>query len=217
MSAALVLFAKAALPGRVKTRLIPPLSPEQAAEFHWACVSDMWEKLEQTRATSRYFYSDNAWTGREAPAPPEQCGLQQGANLGDRMFNCFRDLHLLGHGRVLILGSDSPTLPVHLIEQGLAALERADAVIGPCDDGGYYGIGCRQPHPEMLAGVPWSTSETLRHTEQNLSALAWKVRRLPTWYDVDNPRDLRRLAKEASLPPNIEHWMKKHRELLGKT
>jgi uncharacterized protein len=214
MPDALVLFAKAPLPGRVKTRLSPPLTPEQAAEFHWACVCDTWEKIQQVSAASRYFYSDNTWAEREEPALPEQRALQQGADLGDRMYNCFQDLLSSGHSRALIVGSDSPTLPLEYIKQGLEALDHADAVIGPSEDGGYYAIGCRQPYPDMFAGVPWSSGDTLRKTEDRLHSLGMRTHHLPAWYDVDTINDLQRLAGESSLPPHVGRWIADHGSLL---
>ena len=214
MPDALVLFAKAPVPGRVKTRLTPLLTPEQAAEFHWACVWDTWEKVQQVAATSRYFYSDNAWVEGEEPALPEQRALQRGADLGDRMYNCFEDLRSRGHSRALIVGSDCPTLPLDYIQQGLAALEHSDAVIGPSEDGGYYAIGCREAHPDMFAGVPWSSGNTLRQTEDRLQILGLKVHHLPPWYDVDTANDLKRLAGEASLPPHVGRWIAEHGQLL---
>jgi uncharacterized protein len=214
MPDALVLFAKAPLPGRVKTRLTPLLTPEQAAEFHWACVCDTWDKVQQVSATSRYFYSDNAQTAREGPALPAQHALQRGDDLGDRMYNCFQDLRSRGHSRALIVGSDSPTLPLDYIEQGLAALDNADAVVGPSEDGGYYAIGCREAYPDMFAGVPWSSGDTLQRTESSLLALGLKVHHLPPWYDVDTANDLRRLAAEASLPPHVGRWIAEHNLLL---
>jgi rSAM/selenodomain-associated transferase 1 len=215
MPDALVLFAKTPLPGRVKTRLTPPLSPEQAAEFHWACVCDTWEKIERVAVTSRYFYSDNTWEEGASPAGPEQRALQRGADLGDRMFNCFLELRARGHNRVLIIGSDSPTLPLAYIEQGLAALERSDAVLGPSEDGGYYAIGCRQPYPQMFAGVPWSSGDTLARTESSLRALGLSLHRLPRWYDVDTANDLRRLAAEPSPPAHVGRWIAEHGALLA--
>jgi rSAM/selenodomain-associated transferase 1 len=215
MPDALTLFAKAPLPGRVKTRLTPPLSPEQAAEFHWACVCDAWEKIEQVTVSSRYFFSDNLRAERESPAGPEQLALQRGADLGDRMFNCFQDLRARGHNRMLIVGSDSPTLPFAYIQQGLAALERVDVVIGPSEDGGYYAIGCRQPYPQMFAGVPWSSGDTLARTEANLRALGLSVHYLPPWYDVDTAGDLKRLAGEFALPTHVAHWMAQHGSILN--
>ncbi|HEX9596614.1 MAG TPA: TIGR04282 family arsenosugar biosynthesis glycosyltransferase, partial [Anaerolineales bacterium] len=165
MPAAVVLFAKAPRPGRVKTRLTPPLTAAQAAEFHRACVHDTWRKIESLATASHYLYSDTAWDDYEGLARPEQRGTQKGEHLGARMFNCFRDLHDLGHDRVLILGSDSPTLPVEYIEQGLRTLEEVDAVLGLCEDGGYYAIGCREAHPGMFTDVTWSSPETRRQTE----------------------------------------------------
>jgi hypothetical protein len=209
MSDALVLFAKTPLPGRVKTRLTPPLSPEQAAEFHWACVCDTWEKVERVASASRYLYSDGSWAQGGPPTSAAQ-RLQRGADLGDRMYNCFQELSDRGHQRVLIVGSDSPTLPPAYIEQGLAALATADTVLGPSEDGGYYAIGCRRPHPAMFAGVPWSSSDALQRTEQNLHTLGHTIHRLPLWYDVDTPSDLQRLAAEASLPLHVGRWIDRY-------
>jgi glycosyltransferase A (GT-A) superfamily protein (DUF2064 family) len=116
---------------------------------------------------------------------------------------------------VLIVGDDSPTLPLAYIQQGLAALERADAVLGPSEDGGYYAIGCHEPYPQMFAGVPWSSGDTLVRTEANLLALGLSVHRLPPWYDVDTADDLRRLAGETSLPTHVGEWVAQYGSLVG--
>ncbi len=214
MPNALVLFTKAPLAGRVKTRLMPLLSGNEAAEFHLACVCDTWEKLLQVGEASLYCYSDRAWEEFEPPAAPAQLALQVGSDLGARMYQCFADLRERGHSRSLIVGSDSPTLPLSYVEQGLEALEHSDVVVGPSEDGGYYAIGCREPHPAMFAGVPWSSADTLQRTEESLAALGLRVHHLPPWYDVDTASDLRRLAAEDSLPPRVGRWMAAHRWLL---
>jgi glycosyltransferase A (GT-A) superfamily protein (DUF2064 family) len=130
------------------------------------------------------------------------------------MLSCFRELSDLGHSGILIVGSDCPSLPGSYLVEGLEALTRRDAVLGPADDGGYYAIGCRRPHPRMFEGVPWSSEETLERTEKSLTALGQSIHKLPPWYDVDTPDDLRRLAAEASLPRHVRSWIHEHRGLL---
>jgi hypothetical protein len=105
-------------------------------------------------------------------------------------------------------------LPASYLVEGLEALTHADAVLGPAEDGGYYAIGCRQPHPRMFEGVPWSSEETFARTEKSLRALGQSIHKLPPWYDVDTPADLRRLAAEASLPRHVGSWLDEHRSLV---
>jgi hypothetical protein len=214
MSLAAVLFAKSPIPGRVKTRLSPPLSLRQAADFHRACVWDCWERV-ASLAASPYFYSDAPWGTPPPPAAPGQLRLQRGDDLGERMLNCFQELREQGHSGVLIVGSDSPSLPAAYLTEGLEALRKVDAVLGPADDGGYYAIGCREPDPRMFTGVSWSSPETMEETGKSLRALGWNVHELPPWYDVDTPDDLRRLAGEASLPPRVSGWLDEQRSLLA--
>jgi hypothetical protein len=214
MSVAVVLFAKAPVPGRAKTRLTPPLSAEQAADFHRACVCDAWESIGTTSA-SRYLYTDVPWTGSPEPAPPEQIRFQRGNDLGERMLNCFLELYTQNIDKALIIGSDSPSLPAAYRSEAVEALAGSDDVIGPSEDGGFYLIGCRQPHPRMFAGVPWSSPQTSARTEDRLRSLGRSIHKLPPWYDVDTPGDLRRLAAEASLPAHVGRWIDEHRSLLA--
>jgi hypothetical protein len=220
MSIALVLFAKAPLPGQVKTRLSPPLSRDQAAGFHKASVWDAWEKIAGLSGASRYVYTDTPWYSdapwaEPLPIPPEYVKLQQGRDLGERMLNCLQELSDQRYSGMLLVGSDCPSLPASYLAEGLNALKHADAVLGPAEDGGYYAIGCRQPHPRMFEGVPWSSDKTFKRTEENLKALGQSIHKLPPWYDVDTPDDLRRLAAEASLPRHVASWLDEHRGLLA--
>lgn len=216
MPSAVVLFAKTPVPGGVKTRLTPPLSDIEAAAFHSACVRDVWEKIAHLEAR-RYFYSDSMWleAGEDPPVGAHALRLQRGANLGERMFHCFRELAEEGHGAVLIVGSDSPTLPASYLAEGIEALSRTDCVLGPTEDGGYYAIGCRAPHPEMFAGVPWSSPETMARTAESLRTIGRSIHSLASWYDVDTVDDLRRLAGETSLPSHVGRWVAGHRGLLS--
>ena len=209
MPAAIAQFAKAPRSGRVKTRLQPQVSAADAAELQRALVADVWAKLQLLEDVAVYLYCDVPWTPYEHLAG-SHIGLQRGCDLGARMVHCFQALSGQGFDRILIVGSDSPTLPAEYVRQGLELLDRADAVLGPCEDGGYYLVGCRQPHPAMFENVGWSTGQALAQTESALGAIGYSVRRLPLWYDVDTVDDLHRLAADPALPEQTRAWLAAH-------
>ena len=207
MSQAIAVFAKAPLPGRVKTRLRTCMTAAQAAELHAAFVADTWRRLAVLTGVRRYLYCDQGWEPFEGLAGPAHFAIQHGADLGARMLNCMKELSLRGHDRILLLGSDSPTLPIAHVEQAFLALDRTDAVLGPTADGGYYAVGCRRPDAGMFAGVTWSSEDTLRETEAAFRTCSMSVSHLPEWYDVDTGAELARLAAEPGLPPNTRRWL----------
>jgi glycosyltransferase A (GT-A) superfamily protein (DUF2064 family) len=132
MPNALALFAKAAIPGRVKTRLMRRYSAAQAAAIHSACVLDSWERLSAHFPGKVWLFCDRDWPDWQALAGPKRFRLQRGSDLGERMRFCFEDLRADGAGRMAILGSDSPTLPLDLADQALEALANdADASLIP--------------------------------------------------------------------------------------
>ncbi|MDE0433583.1 MAG: TIGR04282 family arsenosugar biosynthesis glycosyltransferase [Bryobacterales bacterium] len=207
MSQAIAVFAKAPLPGRVKTRLRTCMTAAQAAELHAAFAADTWQRLAVLTGVRRYLYCDQVWEPFEGLAGPEHFAIQHGVDLGARMLNCMKELSLGGHDRILLLGSDSPTLPIAHVEQAFLALDRTDTVLGPTADGGYYAAGCRRPDTRMFAGVTWSSEDTLRATEAAFRACSLSVSHLPEWYDVDTGAELARLAAEPGLPPNTRRWL----------
>ena len=210
MSAAIALFAKAPIAGRVKTRLQPPLTQGQAADLHLAFALDVWESLSRIPDVSLYLYRDEAWPLGNEPAGRENCCLQQGSDLGERMLHCFEELQARGHDRVLIVGSDSPSLRVDYLAQGLERLRDTDAVLGPSADGGYYAVGCRRALARMFAGVHWSTASTKVETERAFEREGLRCEMLPEWYDIDTEKDLRRLAGESNLPRRTKAWFDRH-------
>ena len=207
MSKAIAVFAKAPLPGRVKTRLRTCLTAAQSAELHAAFVADTWRGLAVLTGMRRYLYCDQVWKPFEELAGPEQFAIQDGVDLGARMLNCMKELSMLRHDRILLLGSDSPTLPIAHVEQAFMALDHTDTVLGPTADGGYYAVGCRRPDTRMFAGVTWSSEDTLRETEAAFRACSLSVSLLPEWYDVDTEAELARLASEPDIPPNTRRWL----------
>jgi len=192
---ALVVFAKAPVPGAVKTRLVPPLTPFQAADLHTAFICDT---LERTAGLLYARYLACAPTSRTPffDACAKRYGittLSQGVgDLGVRMLRISRAL-LRRHPYVLLIGTDSPTLPLSRFEQADTLLADADWVFGPSRDGGYYLAGQRRLAPAMFTSVPWGTGDVLTVTLERLHA---RAALLPPWYDVDRPDDLDRLRKD---------------------
>jgi uncharacterized protein len=204
--AALVIFAKAPIPGEVKTRLCPPLTLDEAATLHGSFVLDMLERTTLAVATRRLpFHRYLACTPSSElvffKIMEERHGVrlldQTGENLGQRMHRTFVDLFTKGYKQVIIVGTDVPTLPLSVYEKALAILAHSDVVLGPALDGGYYLIGLTQPVETLFAGVPWSTDQVLAVTQQNAMTLGLAVELTTAWRDVDTLADLQSLITEC--------------------
>jgi hypothetical protein len=213
---ALVIFAKAPIPGQVKTRLCPPLTPDEAATLHGSFVMD---QLERTKAAvtkwslpcDRYLACAPSSAHTFFKIMEERHGVrlidQIGDDLGTRMTQAFATLFAQGYGRVLIVGTDVPSLPLGHFQQAIALLETHDLVLGPALDGGYYLIGLRRAVPELVTGIPWSTSQVLSTTQERAVSLGLKTATLPPWRDIDTIDDLRALIEtlplDAKQPQNV--------------
>lgn len=190
-----VLFTKPPVPGRVKTRLVGDLSPEDAAELHQAFLSDVGRTL--GRGSFDLYIAWDLEEVEGAPSGPIPCFRQEGSDLGERLYRgltrAARD-----HPLVAAVGSDHPELCLSRVETAFRWLrEGADVVLGPANDGGYYLIGARREtlHPRLFEEIPWSTGEVLARTEDRVAELGFEARLLPSGGDVDTPADLRRLAE----------------------
>jgi rSAM/selenodomain-associated transferase 1 len=199
-SGVIVVMAKEPEPGRVKTRLCPPLTPELAARCHEAFVSDALARLD-TVARGQV---DRQLAVTPAGAAPRlralasargwRCVEQEGADLGARMRGCLAAGAVTG-APVVLVGSDSPDLPVGRLVEAFLALRASPVVLGPASDGGYYLIGCRGCVPEVFgADMPWGTPAVLRETLARLAAAGTDVALLEPWPDVDDWRGLVALA-----------------------
>src|SRR5262249_552818 len=118
---------------------------------------------------------------------------QCAGDLGLRMKRFFANRFAAGPSAVVLLGTDSPTLPLAFVEQAFTELQSADVVLGPATDGGYYLIGCRRL-PPLFDGIAWSSSRVLAQTVACLHEPAWQLALLPPWYDVDTPDDWQMLC-----------------------
>lgn len=190
---ALLVIAKAPVPGRAKTRLCPPLRPEQAAAVAEAALADTLAAVTATAARRRVLVLDGE-PGRWLPAGLEIVP-QRGDGLAERLAAAFADVG----EPALLVGMDTPQVTPELLERSLALLaaEGTDAVLGPADDGGYWAIGLRRPDPRAFADVPMSTAATGAEQRARLRALGLRVADLPGLRDVDTIADARAVAAEA--------------------
>lgn len=192
----LLVYAKAPVAGRVKTRLCPPLSPEQAARAHAAFVADTIETLLGFTSSADVELATDEETQEWDWLGVKRC-LQAAGDLGTRLFSSLADALAAGREKAIVFGSDSPSLPRAHVAVLLES--RAEVTCGPCDDGGFYAIACRRVHPGMFAGVRWSTPHALEDVLNAARQCGLSVALAPRWFDVDTAEDLNRLV--APLPP----------------
>src|SRR5438552_3135118 len=203
---ALALMAKVPFAGAVKTRLTPPLSPEEAATLSTCFLRDMTTDVRDMNGDGTEGVV--LYTPADAEAflhslLPDGCKLvaQRGETLGERLINAAAELLSNGFESVCLINSDSPTLPVEVLRTAtsLLAQDGDRVVLGPSEDGGYYLIGLKHPHHELFERIAWSTAEVLSHTIERAAEINLPVEFLPTWYDVDDAATLRLLCEELLL------------------
>ena len=198
MKKTLIIFAKAPKPGQVKTRLGPDLSPEEASRLYEAFVMDVLRATEGlcgiTRIVGCTPTQDDPFFRSLADRYPIQLMDQQGVDLGERMRKALEETHCQGPGPVVIIGTDSPTLPMEFIQKAFVLLCDHELVLGPSHDGGYYLIGCRENIPPIFEKIPWGSDQVFAMTLKRVVDLKLKCALLPFWYDVDTLSDLKLLA-----------------------
>jgi uncharacterized protein len=193
--ATLALFAKQPIPGRVKTRLASATSPEWAAALSEAFLLDALDRFESFEGRRVLVYDppeareyfQRTCTGRF------ELEAQTSGDLGQRLGSFLERELARSSGAVLVVGTDSPTLPTAFIAQAVAELKRADVVVGPTMDGGYYLIGCTRHLPDLFTDIPWSTNRVLSETTARTRAIGVRLALVPPWYDVDTLDDVRML------------------------
>ena len=199
----LLVVAKRPAAGQTKTRLSPPLSPQQAAGLYECFLHDTLALMRQIPAARRGLAYLPA--GEEAYfrrlTPDFDLLLQTGPDLGSRLDHAAAHYLENGYEKVVIMDSDSPTLPVETLAQAFQALgQNSEVVLGPCLDGGYYLIGLTRPAPRLLREVPMSTPHVLADTLALAASLGLKTGLLPAWYDIDDAASLERLRQELKSP-----------------
>lgn len=197
---ALVLMTKAPQPGRSKTRLVPPLSLDEAAELAAALLADQLEHL--ARFTSARLFISFAPASAASFFNSFQtqgftCFTQQGDSLGERMSHAFTHVFDSSFSPIVLIGSDLPAVPHEFLNRAYDLLQaEADVVLGPAADGGYYLIGMNRPIEDVFLNVGWSRDDVLARTAEKIAGLGLRYELLPCWYDIDTAEDLIRLQSE---------------------
>lgn len=203
--AVVIIFAKAPVPGQVKTRLMPALTAEEAAQFH----CELTKKTLQT-ATRKPLCDVQLWCSpsidhfffrQMAQEYSVELCSQNGNDLGEKMHHAFSYALNRYHSAVLI-GSDCPSLTTAYLEQAIVCLTQGkQCVIAPAEDGGYVLIGLTKPQPSLFANMPWGSHEVLSLTRNRLLSLTIPYRELEMLWDVDTIGDLMRYRHEQVNDP----------------
>ena len=205
---ALVICAKAPIPGQVKTRLCPPLTPDEAATVHGSFVIDTLERSRTAVAkyrlpVDRYLACAPSCTLAFFKIMEERQAVrlleQEGPDLGARMHRIFETLFSRSYRRVVIIGTDVPSLPLERYQHAFDLLNRFDLALGPALDGGYYVIGLKQPAPALFENMPWSTDRVLALTKEKAASLGLSIGELAAWRDIDTIDDLNQLIDASRL------------------
>ena len=243
---ALAVMTKAPQAGRVKTRLIPPLTPEEAAELNRCFLRDTTaaisvacsrrpmgdaSKMQSEHACASHSEAATAArgiavytpVGAEAAyndiLPPDFSLLpQRGDKFGERLYFAVEDLFKCGFDSVCLIDSDSPTVPVRNFAEAVELLSTSEEclVLGPSDDGGYYLMGVKKPHRHLFEQIDWSTERVLNQTIQRASEIGLEVKLLPTGYDVDDAASLRHLCNELLRKQSRDSVAPSTREFLAR-
>ena len=196
----LIVMAKPPVLGKAKSRLAADVGPEVALEVYQRMLAHTLGQARDYMGATRVFHAfeATAYKGFDDFAPV----LQQGEGLGERMAHAFTETGC----PALMIGTDCPGVTSALLHQAAQALETADAVVGPANDGGYYLIGLRQWQPGMLEGIPWSTAGVMQATLNQATQLGLNVMQLHELVDIDTFADL----KETGFAPDL---IRKHASL----
>ena len=210
----IAVFARAIVPGKTKTRLVPALGPEGAAEFHRALASDALRKVAGLKGRmARYLFA--AGGNLERVPGAFECRRQTGRDLGQRLERAFTQL-LRQHSRVVVMGTDSPALAPSMLRLALKELRTSDAALGPCPDGGYYLVGLRRTARGLFNDVRLGTEFAFRDTLDSLLARGFSCSVLETCPDIDRPQDLVALKKSLIKNPATRRLMPQTWRFLSK-
>ncbi len=183
----------------MKTRLSPPLAPDDACRLYEAFLEDLFRRLQGLRgveATVWYAGGDPARLSRFVP-DRARLAPQADGDLGARLVAAFETLLAGGGAPAVIVGSDSPDLPVRQVRRAFQKLRRHDVVLGPAADGGYWLVGLRAPAPSLFAGIDWGSDRVFAQTLQRVERAGLRLATLPLWYDVDGADGLRLLRDQV--------------------
>lgn len=213
MRVAVIIMSRVPRPGKTKTRLMPPLSAHECADFHRAALRDTCNLVRQSGLDGFIYYadeqaargdkykfclSDSLWSLGDENACYLGMRPQRGKDLGERMKNAAGEL-LLDYDAVVLVGCDSPTLSIRHINQIPTQLVSHDLVLGPADDGGYYLLALKKAYNHLFSEIPWGTSGVLTATLARASSLNLSYALLEPLADIDTWQDLLHFVKNGEL------------------
>jgi hypothetical protein len=203
MRTRIVIFAKAPLPGKVKTRLIPALGEEGAARLALQMLGDTVREAAKVNVAEVELCADPqpSHPDWQDLLPSVRLTAQGSGDLGERLARAAERVLAEGQ-RVMLVGTDCPSLDEHRLRQACGELESHDAVIHPTLDGGYALLGLARFDPSLFSGIEWSTPSVARTTMARIAALGWSLHIAETLQDIDEPEDLDSLrhSRESGNP-----------------
>ncbi|MYG39569.1 MAG: glycosyltransferase [Nitrospira sp. SB0677_bin_15] len=191
---AIIIFAKAPVPGEVKTRMCPPLTPDEAASLHGSLVMDAVERTRSLRGVDIFLACspgmDHPFFQTLVARHRIRLCDQVGADLGQRMNHALTAVFNRGYAHALLVGTDVPNLGTRHYEHAKSLLETTDVVLGPTKDGGYYLVGAKHPIPALFADIPWSTGEVFAQSRARADRAGLVVGLLDPESDLDTFDDV---------------------------
>jgi len=195
--AAIIVFAKAPVAGEVKTRLVPPLKPEQAALLHQKLVTRTLKMVTKTSIAPVFLYcspdDEHAFFQQCKNDHVLQTARQEGSDLGERMLHALKST-LEEYRYVILIGTDCPSMTQKYLEDAIQRLRAgSDLVIGPAQDGGYVLIGMKQAHGELFSDLLWGGDTVFSLTMEKAMLSGLEVSILDSLQDIDRPEDLKHI------------------------
>ena len=221
---ALVVMARYPQVGTTKTRLARTIGDQGAVRLYQAFLADLAHKFAGQACDLHWSYTPAevdylSFIATLAPSLIQHMHTfpQQGIDLGARLHHVFRWTYDRGYQRTIVIGSDSPQISLKTVEQAREGLDKADVVLGPADDGGYYLIAMRRPY-DVFRDIPMSTSIVAQKTIELAESQGLKVHTLENLFDIDELPDLVRLAQlleiDSSLAPETAIYLATIKELV---
>jgi rSAM/selenodomain-associated transferase 1 len=223
LDTALVFVARYPEAGKTKTRLAGAIGHDEAAGLYEAFLTDLAQRFAGSNYHCHWAYTPAernfaAFISTLTPALAQSMHYfpQEGADLGARLLSAFQWTFQQAFQKTIVVGSDSPHISLEVIEEARVALDEADVVLGPAEDGGYYLIAMRQPH-DVFSGIPMSTNVVAQMTIERAQRQGLTIRLLEPLFDIDELPDLLRLAylleANSSLAPATAAYLARRREL----
>lgn len=196
----LLIFIRNPVLGKVKTRLARTVGEEEALRIYQILLKKTRAAAQECQVERWLFYSDNVDSQDQWPADIFQKYLQHNGDLGERMQAAFQQAFDIGAEKVVIIGSDCPELSGQGLQQAFDQLDRADFVIGPVPDGGYYLLGMKTLEPAVFHGIEWSTETVRETTIKKINGVGKSVALLPMLSDVDTEADWKGIDASITVP-----------------